>query len=147
MNISELAKATGTTADALRYYERLGLLDPPLRQDNGYRRYAEPDASRVRFIRSAQALGFSLAEIRSIIPQLAAGTLMRADIEAGLRKKMAQIDDHIKELRQLKKDLAATFDMLTCPPGAPLGAASATKRGTPARPRAAALRPRRAPAP
>lgn len=147
MNISELAKATGTTTDALRYYERLGLLDPPARQDNGYRRYAAPDAARVRFIRSAQALGFSLAEIRTIIPQLAAGRLARADIEARLHQKIAQIDAHIKALRRLKKDLAATFDLLTCPPGAPLGASSATRHNTPARPRTAALRPRRVPAP
>lgn len=129
MNISELAKATGTTADALRYYEKLGLLNEPLRQDNGYRRYGEADAGRVRFIRSAQALGFSLTEIGSIIPQLAAGRFGRAEIEQGLHKKIAQIDAHIKELRRLKKELVATFGMLTCPPGAPLSTTSVTRNG------------------
>ncbi len=137
MNISDLAKATGTTTDALRYYEKLGLLDEPVRADNGYRRYAESHASRVRFIRSAQTLGFSLAEIGAIVPQLAAGQFGRTQIEQGLHKKIAQIDAHIKELKQLKKDLLATFDMLTCERDEPVSTASATRRSTPAQSRPA----------
>lgn len=137
MNISDLAKATGTTTDALRYYEKLGLLDEPLRAENGYRRYAETHASRVRFIRSAQTLGFSLAEIGAIIPQLAAGRFGRTQIEQGLHKKIAQIDAHIKELKQLKKDLQATFDALTCERDAPVSTASATRRNTQAKARPA----------
>ena len=107
MNISSLAKATGTTADTLRYYEKLGLLDEPQRAENGYRRYDELHISRVRFIRSAQSLGFSLAEIGSIIPQMTAGQFGRTQIEEGLRKKIGQIDTHIKELQRLKDELCA----------------------------------------
>lgn len=145
MNISDLAKATDTTTYALRYYEKLGLLDPPLRADNGYRRYTEAHTSRVRFVRSAQALGFSLAEIGAIIPQLAAGKFGRTQIEQGLHKKIAQIDAHIKELRQLKKDLLATFSMLTCEPDTPVSAASATRRSAPnkARPALSKVSPTR----
>lgn len=126
MNISALAQATDTTTDALRYYEKLGLLDAPQRADNGYRRYTEAHASRVRFIRSAQSLGFSLAEIGAIVPQLAAGRLGRSQIEAGLQRKIAQVDAHIKVLRQLKKDLLATFAMLTCERDQPVSVAAAT---------------------
>ncbi len=114
MNISSLAKATGTTADTLRYYEKLGLLDEPQRAENGYRRYAEAHIGRVRFIRNAQSLGFSLAEIGLIIPQMAAGQFGRTQIEEGLRKKMGQIDAHIKDLQRLKKDLQSTINTLTC---------------------------------
>ncbi len=65
MNISALAKATGVTVDTLRYYEKQMLLDAPAREENGYRVYTEAHLERVRFVRGAQALGFSLAEIRS----------------------------------------------------------------------------------
>jgi DNA-binding transcriptional MerR regulator len=126
MNISSLAKATGTTADTLRYYEKLGLLDEPQRAENGYRRYDELHISRVRFIRSAQSLGFSLAEIGSIIPQMTAGQFGRTQIEEGLRKKIGQIDTHIKELQRLKKDLQSTFNMLTCERNANFSESSAS---------------------
>lgn len=114
MNISELAKATGVTTDTLRYYEKQHLLDLPARQDNGYRCYTDKDMQRVRFIRSAQLLGFSLAEILEIIPKLMVGSFGRAEIEQRLTTKMSQIDQHIMELQQLKKELAITFDSLTC---------------------------------
>ena len=127
MNISALARATGTTPDALRYYEKLGLLEPPSRAANGYRRYVQSHVERVRFIRSAQSLGFSLAEIAAVMPQLANGRLGRTEIEQGLRAKIAQIGSHIKALQGLKRDLQATFKLLTCERQAPVCAASATR--------------------
>lgn len=114
MNISELAKVTGVTTDTLRYYEKQHLLDQPVRQANGYRCYTDKDMQRVRFIRSAQLLGFSLAEILEIIPKLVVGSFGRAEIEQRLTLKMSQIDQHIMELQQLKKELVVTFDSLTC---------------------------------
>jgi DNA-binding transcriptional MerR regulator len=73
MNISQLAKIAEVSTDTVRYYEKQGLISVPERQDNGYRRYTEAHAGAVRFVRGAQALGFSLAEIRAIVPQLAQG--------------------------------------------------------------------------
>ena len=118
MNIGQLARQTGVTPDTLRFYEREGLLATPVRAGNGYRRYAEADVARVRFVRSAQALGFSLNEIRGIVPRLAAGLLDRAEIEQHLRAKMAEIDAHMRQLRALKRELQTTFDALRCAPGA-----------------------------
>jgi DNA-binding transcriptional MerR regulator len=141
MNIGDLAKATGTTPDTLRHYEKLGLLDAPQRAGNGYRRYAEAHAGRVRFIRGAQSLGFSLAEIGAIVPQLAAGRLGRAQIEASLHRKIEQIDAHMKALRQLKKDLLATFAMLTCERDQPVSVSAATRTAPVAQPPARMLAP------
>ena len=118
MNIGQLARQTGVTPDTLRFYEREGLLATPARADNGYRRYAEADVARVRFVRSAQALGFSLTEIRRIVPRLAAGLLDRAEIERHLSAKMAEIDAHMRQLRAMKRDLQATFGALSWAPGA-----------------------------
>lgn len=129
MNISQLAKITGVTTDSLRYYEKMGLLENPARQHNGYRSYEEADIRRVRFVRSAQTLGFSLAEIREIIPQLVSGKFGRTQIEEKLTAKIEQIDAHMKELRALKKELTTTFESLMCRKDAPLSMASATRPG------------------
>ena len=116
MNISQLAKANKISTDTVRYYEKQNLLGAPPRQDNGYRVYTDADVETVRFVRGAQALGFTLAEIRTILPQLAAGQFGRTEIEQQLQSKMAQIDTHMRQLRRLKKELAATFASLRCSP-------------------------------
>ncbi|MDO8699728.1 MAG: MerR family transcriptional regulator [Rhodoferax sp.] len=126
MNISQLAQAAKVTTDTVRYYEKQGLLSVPQRQDNGYRLYTEAHAEALRFVRGAQALGFSLTEIRAIQPQLAQGKLGRADIEQQLQTKMAQIDAHIHQLQTLKKELSSTFALLRCTPTQTIVAASAT---------------------
>lgn len=130
MNIGALAQLTGVSADTLRYYEREKVLAPPGRAANGYRVYGEADAERVRFVRSAQALGFSLAEIRWILPRLDAGQLQRAEIESHLHKKLAEIDGHINQLRALKKELRAKLESLSCPVEAPLTVPQATDKST-----------------
>lgn len=114
MNIGQLARQTGVTPDTLRFYEREGLLPPPARGDNGYRRYGEADAGRVRFVRSAQALGFSLGEIRRILPRLDAGQVGRREIEVHLQAKIAEIDAHMRQLQALRQELVATFEGLRC---------------------------------
>lgn len=120
MNISQLAKANQISTDTVRYYEKQGLLGAPPRQDNGYRVYTDAHVETVRFVRGAQALGFSLAEIRAILPQLAAGQFGRTEIEQQLQAKMAQIDRHMRQLQRLKKELVASFASLRCSPGQPV---------------------------
>ena len=131
MNIGQLAEQAGVSADTLRYYEREGLIEPPARAANGYRSYREVDAQRVRFVRSAQALGFTLAEIRGILPQLNAGRMDRRAIEAHLQAKIAEIDGHIRQMQAKKRELIATFNALSCPVDQPLTVPQATRRGTP----------------
>lgn len=126
MNISQLAQLADVSTDTVRYYEKQGLINAPQRQENGYRRYTEAHAKALRFVRGAQALGFSLAEIRAILPQLAQGALGRTDIEQHLQSKMAQIDAHIQQLQTLKTELAATFASLRCTPAQPIGMDAAT---------------------
>ncbi len=116
MNISQVAKACGISTDTVRYYEKQGLLAAPARQENGYRSYVPAQVEQLRFIRGAQALGFSLQEIRAILPRLAQGKFGRPEIEQQLATKMAQIDAHIAQLQVLKGELAATFSALKCAP-------------------------------
>lgn len=133
MNIGTLAELTGVTPDTLRYYEKKGLLDSPSRGANGYRIYSDADAARVRFVRSAQALGFSLAEVLWIIPRLSAGRVNRAEIEQHLMKKLAEIDAHIAQLHGLRKELLATFSSLGCAPDSSMSVEQATAKGAPQR--------------
>jgi DNA-binding transcriptional MerR regulator len=126
MNISQLAKAVGVSTDTVRYYEKQGLLSAPERQANGYRRYTEAHAGLLRFVRGAQALGFSLAEIRTILPQVAQGTFGRSEIEQQLQAKMTQIDAHMAQLKTLKKELKSTFEALRCAPTQAVSTANAT---------------------
>ncbi len=126
MNISELAKANNVSTDTVRYYEKQGILQPPSRQENGYRFYTPAHSELLRFVRGAQALGFSLTEIRTILPQMADGTLKRPEIESQLQAKMRQIDAHIQQLQTLKQELKATFASLRCTPTADLSTADGT---------------------
>lgn len=135
MNIGQLAEQASVSTDTLRYYEKQGLLDAPARHANGYRRYGEADLARVRFVRSAQALGFTLAEIRGVLPALAQGRLDRSALEALLQDKLAEIDSHMRRLRMLRRELQTTMASLQCAPGVPVSTAGATQ------PRLRAIKP------
>ena len=66
LQIGQVAKKTGLTVDAIRFYEKTGLLPRPSRTEGGYRRYHEREVADLEFIQKAQQLGFSLNEIREL---------------------------------------------------------------------------------
>lgn len=120
MNIGQLAKQCGVSTDTIRYYEKEGLLHQPVRQSNGYRLYQTQDLARVQFICMAKRLGFSLVEIRHLLPEIEQGTVNRMDLENRLHQKLQQIDNKIKELQHLRVDIVSIFAQLKCGPQAPL---------------------------
>lgn len=126
MNIGKLAALMDVTPDTVRYYEKEGLLDAATRSANGYRVYTDNDVARLRFVRGAQAIGFSIAEIRCIVLRLAEGQMDRAEIESHLNNKLAQIDTTMRHLRGLRRELVATFSRLTCSPARPVSVQEAT---------------------
>ena len=67
LTIGGVAKAAGVNVETLRFYQRLNLLEEPAKPPGGVRRYSDAAVSRVRFIKRAQELGFSLAEIRRLL--------------------------------------------------------------------------------
>jgi MerR family transcriptional regulator, copper efflux regulator len=142
LTIGQLAEHTGVTTDTLRFYEHQGLLEAPTRGANGYRRYGSEALGRVRFVRGAQALGFSLAEIRSIVARLAAGLVGRAELERALQAKIDDVDAHIRRLQGLKRDLRAATAMLDCVPADAVPIERATPKA-----RAPAATPARRPRP
>lgn len=134
MNIGSLSKLIGVTTDTVRFYEKQGLLAAPQRSANGYRTYDDADIAGLRFVRSAQALGFSLSEIRSVAHRLAAGEVGRADIEANLQKKISEIDAQIRKMRTLKQELLNTIAALECPATGAVSIPDATSRKAPCQP-------------
>lgn len=102
--IARLAAAVGVHVETIRYYQRLKLAPEPPRPVGGIRRYGEADADRLRFIKRAQAMGFTLEEIRSLIT-LQARRSCRATRDLAATK-LRMIDARIRELRHLRKELA-----------------------------------------
>ena len=108
MRIRELAAQAGTTTRTLRYYEAQGLL-PVDRSANGYRRYDESHVRLVREIRSLQAVGFSLEEVRPFVECLIAGHDSGDECPASVdayRRKVAFLDERIEQLRAARERLA-----------------------------------------
>ena len=115
MKIGELASATGLSRDTLRFYEKRGLL-LPRRRDNGYRDYPPEAVQWLCYLRSAQALGFTLAEIEAGMPLLS-GEGDAAALRDALRGKLADIDARIAALGMLRAGLARELarPALACP--------------------------------
>ena len=102
--ISGLAAAVGVHVETIRYYQRLKLVPEPPRPVGSIRRYTEADADRLRFIKRAQAMGFTLAEIPGLL-SFQARHSCRATREL-TAAKLHLVDARIRELRNLRKELA-----------------------------------------
>ncbi len=106
LRIGQLAKQSGLAATALRYYEKAGLLPTPHRTAAGYRAYSTDALRRLAFIRAAQTIGLSLAEIREVIGIRDAGSAPCTHVVALLERRRAEVRARIRELQRLEKDLA-----------------------------------------
>ncbi|MDQ6769595.1 MAG: heavy metal-responsive transcriptional regulator [Gemmatimonadota bacterium] len=106
MRIGEIATQTKVSVQALRYYERRGLLPSPSRQSSGYRLYDHDALQRVRFIRRAQDLGFTLQEIGDLLRLWADSTKSCSAVEKRARKTLEGIDGKISDLERMRTALS-----------------------------------------
>lgn len=113
MRIGHLAEVTGVSCDTLRFYEKRGLIRAQ-RGSNGYRSYAPETVQLVTYIRTAQKLGFSLAEVGESMPALWNAENPEQAVAEVLAEKLKAIDQRIEELQQLRSELAERI-MLACP--------------------------------
>lgn len=104
LSIGRLAERTGETIKTLRYWTDAGLLEAK-RGENGYRYYHEDTAERCTFIRSAQALGFTLSELNDILALRARGVVPCEDVRVRLEAHLATVRARITELKTLERDL------------------------------------------
>ncbi|MEX0629649.1 MAG: heavy metal-responsive transcriptional regulator [Chloroflexota bacterium] len=106
MRIGELAQRSGLAPTALRYYEQLGLLPEPERTESGYRSYSNDAVDRLAFIRSAQAVGLTLAEVREVMGVRDAGEAPCRVVNELIDRRHTEVRARIAELRRLERDLA-----------------------------------------
>ena len=106
MKIGELAADSGITAQAVRFYERAGLLREPQRTGTGYRVYSAGDLKRVRFIRKAKQLGFSLEEIGQILRLHDAGHAPCSEVIAIAERHLEDVEREIERLQRFRDGLA-----------------------------------------
>lgn len=105
MTVGKLAKQTGVAVETLRYYERRGLLPEAERTTAGYRLFRPEAAQRLRFIRRAQALGFSLDEIAELLSLSDDPERSASEVKNVTRNKIADIESRIRDLQRMKRAL------------------------------------------
>ena len=108
MRAGEVATLAGVGVESLRYYERRGLMPPPERTLGGHRVYSDDDVTRLRVIRAAARLGFTLSEIREL---LALGVHRHGDVDLHTRieAKLGEVRSRIEDLRIVEASLAAAL--------------------------------------
>ena len=105
LKIGALAEAADVGVETVRFYERKGLLPEPPRAPSGYRQYPIDAVERLRFIRRAQRLGFSLGEIAELLALRVDEVAACERVEARAREKLANVVDKMEELRRIETAL------------------------------------------
>lgn len=112
LSIGQLAKQAGVAIDTVRYYERNDLLAPAGRLASGYRRYGAIELKRLRFIRRAKALGFSLDDVRGLLTLSDEHDV--AEVKRAAERKLGDVELRIAELERIRAGLNA---LITACPG------------------------------
>ena len=113
LRIGEVARRAGVGIDALRFYEREGLIPQPARDpSSGYRSYARDTVRTIRFIREAQGLGFTLKEISELLRLRNDTDASCSDVRAAANAKLEDVERRIKQLRAMRSALRKLVD--TC---------------------------------
>lgn len=110
MSIGEASDVLDIPVDTLRYYERIGLIRQVARNPGGQRRFGADDLARLRFIRRAQQMDFSLSEIGQLLQLRERSGDVRSDVRALTETKLAAIESRIAALSQLRDELAGLID-------------------------------------
>ena len=105
LKIGEVARQAGVNLQTIHYYERRGLLPRPPRTGSNYRAYPQDAVLRVRFIKRAQGLGFTLKEIKELLSLRATPRTRCADVRTRAQAKVEDIDEKILTLKAMRKAL------------------------------------------
>ena len=114
LNVSGVARQAGVSPDAIRFYEREGLLPPASRSPAGYREYDESATHRIAFIKGAQAMGLKLAEIKELLEIQDRGACPCGHTRTLVERRISEIDAEMKRLSALRAELAGMAE-LDCP--------------------------------
>ena len=109
MTIGKLAKAAGVGVETIRFYERKGLIKKPQKREVGFRLYTNNEAARVRFVKRAQELGFTLREVKSLLDLQSSRKITGAQVQGKAEKKIQEIQKKIKDLKQMETSLLRLY--------------------------------------
>jgi MerR family copper efflux transcriptional regulator len=105
LTIGKVARRAEVGVETVRFYERQGLIAEPQRAKSGYRLYPEETVTRIRFIRRAKELGFSLREIRELLALRVDPEVSSAEVKACAQMKITAIEEKIRALQRMKETL------------------------------------------
>jgi MerR family mercuric resistance operon transcriptional regulator len=114
MRIGKVAKQVGITVEAIRFYEKQGLVKPPGRNESGYRDYPEDVVGHVSFIKRAKELGFSLKEIKELMALQSIPGTSCSEVKGQAEAKIMDIEQKVEDLQRIKRALA---DLVSACPG------------------------------
>ena len=110
LRIGAVAASSGLTVDAVRYYERMGLLSHDARTSGGFRTYSPASVERLAFIRQAQSLGLRLRDIRELIAINGKGRQHCEQVRTLLIQRLADVETQMTELKAFRRTLRAALD-------------------------------------
>ena len=110
VQVQEVAIDIGVTPDTVRYYTRIGLLDPVKNVGNGYREYGERDRRRLRFILSARQLGFSVADINQILDHADQGESPCQLVRTLIEKRLDEVTKRFNDTAKLRERMEAALE-------------------------------------
>ena len=113
LKIGQLAKAANVNIDTVRYYERRGLIPEPPRKESGYREYTQNYIARIRFVKRAQDLGFSLNEISELMDLRVDSQTVCSDVKKRTEAKVIDIEEKIQSLVRMKQTLTNLLEHLS----------------------------------
>lgn len=108
--ISQLAKAADVPTTTVRYYERIGLVEPEDRSYGNYRLYSDESLDKLNFIRAAQATGFTLDDVRALLSDEAGDTPTCGSVQGLIEERLGDIEQRLKDLRQVRKVLKKALE-------------------------------------
>jgi DNA-binding transcriptional MerR regulator len=114
MKVGQLAEAAGVSVQAIRFYERKGLLPAPPRLSSGYRDYPVETVRAVLFIKQMQGFGFTLRELEGFIRLLESQPHSPAERRRRVEAKLQSIDEQIERLRSMRDDLSSSLQTCEC---------------------------------
>ena len=108
--ISQLAKAAEVPTTTVRYYERIGLVEPEDRSQGNYRLYSDESLSKLKFIRAAQATGFTLHDVKALLLDDAGGTPTCGSVQGLIEDRLTNIEERLKDLRHVRRVLKSALE-------------------------------------
>ena len=105
MTIGKLAQAAGVGVETIRFYERKGIIKRPTRHEGGFRHYPAEEAARVKFVKRAQELGFTLREVKGLLEIQSKRKITGAQVREKAKGKIKEIDEKISDLKRMRESL------------------------------------------